>query len=68
MTIEPYKGANIYYVRQEGTGGGVTYDVGTQYGHIYQRGFKARAEAIAYIDETISPEVNGAELIKALLG
>jgi hypothetical protein len=53
-------------VRQEGIGGGVTYDVGTLNGQmIYERGLKTRAEAIAYIDE-ISVEVD-AEFIKALL-
>jgi Aldo/keto reductase family len=51
---------------REGTGGGVTYDVGTLNGqNICKRGLKTRAEAIAYIDE-VSVEVD-AEFIKALL-
>ena len=55
MTVETYNGMNIYCVRQEG--GGVTYDVGTSNGRaIYQRGFKTRAEAIAYIDELTHPD------------
>jgi hypothetical protein len=65
MTVETYNGVNIYYVRQEGTGAGVTYNVGTWNGHIYERGLKTRAEAIAYIDE-LSVGVD-ADFIKALL-
>jgi hypothetical protein len=53
MTVELYKGINIYCVRQEGTGGGggVTYDVGTLNGQIiYKRGLKTRAEAASRRD------------------
>jgi hypothetical protein len=49
MTAEQYKGYNIIYVRQEGTGGRLTYDVSTPDGKVLKRRFRARADAMSFI-------------------